>query len=108
MPVCEEHRESMQQISALVTSMAVLNASFSQVKDKISTHIDDGEKQGGFRDRLVIIEHTQKEIIVPQMNELKKNIWSQCILAGLLGGLIGHITPQIFELLVKVAFASMP
>ena len=65
---------------------------------KVCKHIDDGEKQGGFRDRVLILEET--------VSALKRSYWKTALTCGIIGGLLGKISPDIFNLLVRLCFAG--
>ena len=61
--------------------------------EKFCKHIEEGEKDGGYRDRLLTAEH--------DINALKKCYWKTAIVCGLIGGLIGQATPDLFILLIR-------
>jgi hypothetical protein len=61
-------------------------------------HIEEGESSGGFRDRVTILEQT--------VSALKKSYWKTAIVCGLIGGLIGKISPEIFNFLIKTVLAG--
>lgn len=90
MEQCESHEKLSNNIVKLQTS-------FDEVKERICNHIDEGEKSGGFRDRLLVIEEA--------VSVLKKSYWKTAITCGIIGGLLGKVSPDIFNFLVKVAFA---
>lgn len=71
---CEYHVQ-------LVSDIAVIKTDISYIKDKVCTHIQEGEEKGGFRDRLIILEQS--------VSELKKAMWGRLIVSGIIGGLIG-------------------
>ena len=65
--------------------------------NKFCKHIDEGEEKGGFRDRLIILEQT--------ICTLKKSYWKTALTCGIIGGLVGKLTPDIFNFLIKTVFA---
>ena len=91
MDQCEYHVK-------LVSDIAVIKTNLDYIKNKVCSHVEDGEKDGGYRDRLLIVER--------EVSALKKAEWSRVLVAGLVGGLIGNLTPDIFGFLIRVVFAG--
>jgi len=87
---CERHEQ-------LVTDIATIKTDIAYIKENVCRHIKEGEKEGGFRDRLLIAE---KEIAV-----IKQGYWKACLISGLFGGLLGKLSPDFFNWLVKTVFA---
>jgi hypothetical protein len=94
METCAQHQDMVINVTKLNSSIEALQKSFDEVKDKITKHICEGEGPGGVRERLFKAEN--------DLAQMKKNYWISCIVAGVIGGLIGHLTPQTFEMLIKV------
>lgn len=84
--ICDHHVQ-------LASDIAVIKNSLTKVETKICKHIDEGECQGGFRDRLIILEQ--------EVSALKKAEWFRLITAGLIGGLMGNIAPEVVVTLVR-------
>ena len=42
------------------------------------------------------------------VDEMRKTLWTVCIVGGVIGGLLGKITPDFFNFLLKAAFAGQP
>ena len=87
MEQCEYHVQ-------LVTDIAVIKNDLTYIKSKVCSHVEEGEKQGGFRDRLVIVEQ--------DISALKKAKWITAITAGLIGGLVSQLTPEVFTWLIRL------
>jgi len=80
---CSYHLDFVKDISEIKTDL-------SYIKDKICAHILEGEKPvTGFRDRIVILEQ--------EVSALKKAEWTRTIVAGLIGGLVGNISPDLIQ-----------
>jgi hypothetical protein len=58
-----------------------------------STHVMEGDKSGGFRDRLLMVER--------DMVELKRRFWLSSILGGVIGALIGSGSNDVVVMLIK-------
>lgn len=66
-----------------------LETGFEYFIKRTADHIAEGDKQGGFRDRVVILEQ--------QVSALKKAEWTRVITAGVIGGLIGNLSPDLIR-----------
>ena len=82
METCEQHQ-------IIATDIAIIKTDIQYIKDKVCSHVSQGEEKGGFRDRLIIVEQ--------QVSELKKAEWSRVIAAGVIGGLIGNLSPDLIK-----------
>lgn len=72
-------------------------------------HIQESNKQGGYRDRLLITEQalaSSKAAMEKELSEIKRIVRTSHIkigfIAGLIGGLMGQVTPQTFQWIVKL------
>ena len=83
---CEYHTQ-------LVSDIAVIKSTLETIKDKICTHVTEGEEKGGFRDRLIILEQS--------VGELKRAMWGRVMVAGLIGGLVGNGSADVISLFLK-------
>ena len=102
-----------------------LMADLEYIKKAVATHVFEGDKPGGFRDRLVVLEQQHavitektleqcgvlKEKIKEQNERIDKiklgYIWAG-ILGGVIGGLISTAAPEFFIILGKVIKAIIP
>jgi len=87
MEQCEYHTQ-------LATDIAVIKTDVSYIKSTVCNHITEGETKGGFRDRLIVLEQS--------VDSLKKAEWQRTITAGLVGGLVSQLTPEVFGWLIKM------
>jgi hypothetical protein len=90
--------------------------------DKFCKHVEEGEKEGGYRDRLLLCEReaeiakaaalaadkVAKQVATDtklEISTIKKGYWKACIISGLVGGIVGgtlsKIGVKLFELLEK-------
>jgi hypothetical protein len=87
----------MQIATDLATIKQVTNdmhASFQEVKLRFIGHIQEGERPGGIRERVLILER--------EVSALKKAMWFRCIVSGLIGGLVGSGAADAISLIVKI------
>ena len=87
MDTCDAHTQ-------LVSDIAVIKNDLTYIKDRVCIHIAEGETKGGFRDRLIVLEQS--------VDSLKKAEWQRVIVAGLVGGLVSQLTPEVFGWLIKM------
>lgn len=66
---------------------------WTKIENIIFKHIDDGEKSGGVRDRVLILER--------ELYAIKQGYWRIGLLCGFIGALIGQITPDAIITLVS-------
>lgn len=83
---CEDH-------ITLVSDIAVIKNDLAYIKDRVCNHIEEGDKQGGYRDRVVILEQ--------QLSALRTSVWKISATAGFIGALLGNIIPEAIQLLSK-------
>ena len=70
-------------------------AQLEYISTKVCSHIEEGEKpRTGFRDRLIVLEQ--------EVSSLKKAEWGRVIVAGLIGGLIGNLTPDLINVILRL------
>ena len=87
MDYCDSHVRLSQDI-------AVIKNDLNYIKSQVCNHIREGEAKGGYRDRLIIAEQ--------DISALKKAAWGRTILAGLIGGLVSQLTPEVFQWLISL------
>jgi len=78
----------------LVADIAVIKSDLVYIKDRVCNHITQGEERGGFRDRLVMVEL--------DISALKKAKWLTAVVAGLIGGLVSQLTPEVAQWIIKL------
>lgn len=93
---CEYHVE-------LVKDIATIKSDIAYIKDNFSCHIKDAEKDGGFRDRLLLTE-TRLVALGQEISLIKKGYWINGIIGGLIGGLLATSAPETFKLIGKLVF----
>ena len=75
-----------------------LQSDLRYIKENTCRHIQEGEGVGGWRDRLLVVEQ--------ETSTLKKSYWKTCVVAGIIGGLVGNISPEIFNFFVRFVLAN--
>ena len=84
MEVCNQHESNTECIHALKTDIAVIRRDLEHVVGRLCQHVEDAERPGGWRDRMVNVEMTVKEL---QAEKIMLR-WFM-IGSGVIGGLIG-------------------
>ena len=90
---CSEHSNLASKISSIDTKIGFIKEYIEKQDARITKHIEEGEKSGGFRDRLIIVEQN--------LSALKKAMWIRVIVAGLIGGLIGSGSADALGLFLR-------
>lgn len=101
-------KETCEYHALLVSDLAVTKNNTEHIKkavdglaSRIATHVDEGEREGGFRDRLKSMES--------EISIMKKERWKLAITVGLIVGTMAR-SPDIWHLLInvfcKLAFAG--
>ena len=91
------------------------HALMEDFKKRTEHHVEEGERPGGVRDRVFIIEQTikalgitlneMKEIHSKEISTIKQGYWKACIVAGSIGGLIsGQLGPEVIRVALKYIF----
>jgi hypothetical protein len=83
MQQCEEHGK-------LITDIVEIKTIVKYISERMVSHIEEGEKPKiGFRDRIIILEQ--------EVSALKQAEWGRVIAAGVIGGLIGNLSPDLIK-----------
>ena len=78
MELCKEHQAT--------------NLRLDTVEERVEKHIDEAEKEGGHRDRLIVIETLVKN--------MEKNAQRTALFSGLIGALIGKLSPDLINFMI--------
>ena len=84
MSPCEQHDKYVTDVSALKTDVAVIRRDLEHVVGRLCQHVEDAERSGGWRDRMVNVELAVKELQAERIMMRWLMIGS-----GVIGGLIG-------------------
>ena len=90
---CEEHTKISVELAKNTQAQIDQRNSWEEIKIRLIAHINEGEKQGGVRDRLLILEQ--------EVSALKKAMWVRVMVSGLIGGLIGSGSADALSLFLK-------
>jgi len=98
MEVCKEHSTITQilgrieqKCESLASDIGRLDKRINGSFDRIGKHVDEGERPGGFRERLAKIEQIVETIAQEKLNSTKAAQWRIGIVAGLPGTLLALI-----------------
>jgi hypothetical protein len=86
-------QETCEYHTQLVADIAVLKDNTSYIRNTVCKHIEEGERDGGYRDRLLILEQA--------VSELKKAMWVRVIVSGFIGGLLGTGSSDAIGVVIK-------
>ena len=97
-----EHCTTHTQISE---DMTVIKHDLEYIRNCVVKHIEEGDKVGGYRDRVLIVE---KEVSVVKQEllrldrALKQEVLKTGIIGGLIGAFIGQLTPELWRILLML------
>lgn len=101
-----EHCEKEAEWGALKVTLESMTAWMNRIENGICKHIDEGERKGGYRDRLRDLEE-QRNTLKKEISTIKKGYWKACIVSGLIGGLLGNLTPEAFNVIFKFIIKAL-
>lgn len=85
---CSKHVE-------IATGIARIEEKLDNYIERACKHIEEGEAPvTGYRDRLIAVEM--------EISAIKKSYWKACLVSGLLGGLVGKLTPDLLTAFLKI------
>jgi len=92
--------ETCIQHTQLVADIAVLKDNTNYIRNKLCKHVDEGERDGGFRDRLLLAE---KEItdLKNDIQRISRGRWIIGFVSGIVSTLIATGSRDILVLLIK-------
>lgn len=70
-----------------------------KVESAMMKHIDEGERAGGIRDRVKVVE-----IKVADIENIKRGVWKAGIIGGVIGSLFAQAAPEVMKLLIGIIF----
>lgn len=90
---CEHHMQ-------FASDMAVMKNDLHYIRSKVCQHVDDGEKEGGFRDRLLLAE---KEIMSlrSEIKAIARGRWIIGFVSGTVSTLIATGSRDVLLVFIK-------
>jgi len=99
MEYCEQHMTTMKDIESIKQTLIRVEKSFEDVETRMVAHINEGEQEGGFRDRVRDLEkETESQASV--ISALKKAEWKRVITSGVIGGIVAR-SPEVWNLVLN-------
>lgn len=92
--LCDEHLK-------LAVDIATIKETLQNIESKVCTHVYDGDRPGGYRDRVMILEQGHNNL-TKEISAIKQGYWKACIVSGMIGGLLGKLAPDMFLGIVKI------
>jgi flavorubredoxin len=96
---CAQHTEIVKDMATVKQMVVDMKVSFDEVKERMVSHIIEGEKEGGVRDRVKSLEKKlddTNEIV----SSLKRAEWKRVVVAGVIGGIVSR-SPELLEFLLS-------
>lgn len=99
MEYCDQHIQNIRDAEITKQTCIRIEKSFEDVKARMVAHINEGEKEGGFRDRVRDLEK-QAETQMAVISALKKAEWRRVIISGVIGGIVAR-SPEAWNLILN-------
>jgi len=91
---CEEHTDVIKTLSSIEQICKATNSHIDRLDSRINgaftrieKHVDEGDKKGGFRERLVKLETLVLTATNEKLNSVKASQWRIGIIVGVIIGL---------------------
>lgn len=93
-------------VNALTSRIDKHSAEQKSLLEKYDRHIDEGDKEGGYRDRLKLLEVKilGDDGLCKQFSAIKKSYWKVGLIVGVSMGLIFKYAPSLAEKIFDVVF----
>lgn len=89
----------------LCEDMSIIKHDMAYIRDNVTNHITEGDKVGGYRDRVLIAE-SEINVIKNELYRLDKALKTEVFKTGLVGGiigaLVGQLTPEVVKILIQL------
>ena len=107
---CEEHTDVIKTLSSIEQICKATNSHIDRLDSRINgafvrieKHVDEGDKPGGFRERVVKLETLIFKATNEKLNSTKASQWRIGIIVGVIVALpsIALVTFTIIEIVLK-------
>lgn len=88
MDKCSSHELLSREMGEIRTELAVIRRDLEHIINRFSQHVDEAERTGGWRDKMVLVEADLKLIRARAESDRITTRWMM-IGSGIIGGLIG-------------------
>ncbi len=91
--ICDQHMQIATDLATIKQLTNDMHATFQEVKLRFIGHIVEGERPGGIREKVTLLER--------EVAALKKAMWARCIISGIIGGLVGSGSADVLTSFLK-------
>lgn len=91
---CPQHQDMVVQLTKIEVIIDNLTKNFNEVKERMVTHIVEGEKPGGIRERVHDLELLVKRV--------QTEMWKVAIVSAFIGSLVGQLTPDVVRFIINL------
>lgn len=95
------------QWGVMEQTLKTILANQEKFENNVAAHVNEGEREGGFRDRIRELEAVATNLKA-QVSVIKKGYWKTAVIAGVCSGVAARY-PEIFgglKWLLGIAFAQ--
>lgn len=77
----------------LSNDLAVIKNDLEYMRNRVTQHVDEGEREGGYRDQMLIMKR--------DIDDLKKRFWISSAVGGLIGAVVGSGSNDVIVMFIK-------
>lgn len=96
-----QHSEKMKVLERI----ALAFDGFADFKRAVWTHIDEGERPGGMRDKIKDLEHSHvlcSKTTTDRIARIERTMWKTAVVSGIVVGLIFKGVPELLKLFITI------
>jgi hypothetical protein len=97
--ICSYHGLLVEKLATIETVVNFIKERLEEDRERVRGHIHEGEREGGFRDRLQEVELL--------LNNIEKTKWLHLFVAAILGGLVARVAPDMIWQLIETLIRSL-
>jgi len=100
--------ELTKQVSSLNTTLLLLNRTLETLECRMLSHVEEGERPGGHRDRLLKLETEHEQVKddikanTVRVRALRAELWKVAFLGGVVGGVVGKFATELIDAVLKL------
>jgi hypothetical protein len=106
--VHKNQEELSRQVSTLNTTLLLLNRTLETLERRMLAHVDEGERPGGHRDRLLRLETEHEQVKddiksnTTRIRALRSELWKVAFIGGVIGGVVGKFATEMIDSVIKI------
>ena len=106
--VQKTQEELSKQVGTLNTTLLLLNRTLEALERRMLAHVEEGERPGGHRDRLLKLETEHEQVKddiksnTTRVRTVRGELWKVAFLGGVVGGAVGKFATELIDAVLKL------